>query len=187
VASFRYRGSPAGSTAVRECVQVRVRVRDAATVEGECVSSVVDPGLLSLIGKAAAPQTQLVTRRDIRKYSVATAQRQRKYLDGDEAPPMFHVALFWPVLPLDELSANGVAIDPMFPDIPGRRPMAGGLKIDFHRPLKPGDELTATRMLTNIYSKQGSNGSLIFVEVTMTVIDSAGEIVLTEKTTRIMK
>jgi hydroxyacyl-ACP dehydratase HTD2-like protein with hotdog domain len=176
-----------GGPAARTSAQVRVTARHAATVEGECVSSVVDPGLLSLIGKTAAPQTQLVTRRDIRKYAVATGQRQRKYLDGDEAPPMFHVALFWPVLPLEELSANGVAIDAMFPDIPGRRPMAGGLKIDFRRPLKPGDELTATRALTNIFAKQGSNGSLIFVEVTMTVIDAAGELVLTEKTTRIMK
>jgi hydroxyacyl-ACP dehydratase HTD2-like protein with hotdog domain len=135
----------------------------------------------------AAPQTQLVTRRDIRKYSVATGQRQRRYLDGDEAPPMFHVALFWPVLPLDELAGNGVAIDPLFPDIPGKRPMAGGLKIDFHRPMRPGDELTATRALTNIYSKQGSTGTLFFVEVTMNVVDGAGDPVLTEKTTRIMR
>jgi hydroxyacyl-ACP dehydratase HTD2-like protein with hotdog domain len=147
----------------------------------------VGPELLSLIGKTAEPQTQLVTRRDIRKYSIATGQRQQKYLDGDEAPPMFHVALFWPVLPLEELSANGVAIDAMFPDIPGRRPMAGGLKIDFRRPMRPGDQLTAMRTLTNIYSKQGSTGTLFFIEVTMKVVDAEGELVLSEKTTRIMR
>ena len=151
------------------------------------MSTAVGPELLALIGTKAVPQTQLVTRRDIRKYSVATGQRQRRYLEGDEAPPMFHVALFWPVLPLDELAANGVAIDPLFPDIPGKRPMAGGLKIDFRRPMRPGDELTATRTLTNIYSKQGSTGTLFFVEVTMNVVDAAGEVVLTEKTTRIMR
>ncbi len=143
--------------------------------------------LLALIGTSAAPQTQLVTRRDIRKYSIATGQRQQRYLDGDEAPPMFHVALFWPVLPLSELAANGVAIDPLFPDVPGKRPMAGGLKIDFRLPLRPGDELTATRTLTNIYEKQGSSGSLVFVEVTMRVHNPQGELVLTEMTTRIMK
>jgi hydroxyacyl-ACP dehydratase HTD2-like protein with hotdog domain len=143
--------------------------------------------LLALIGTSASPQTQLVTRRDIRKYSVATGQRQQRYLDGDEAPPMFHVSLFWPVLPLDQLGANGVAIDPLFPDVPGKRPMAGGLKIDFRLPMRPGDELTATRTLTNIYEKQGSSGSLVFVEVTMQVQNPKGELVLTEKTTRIMK
>jgi polyvinyl alcohol dehydrogenase (cytochrome) len=35
------------------------------------VSTAVGPELLALIGTQAAPQTQLVTRRDIRKYSVA--------------------------------------------------------------------------------------------------------------------
>ena len=148
---------------------------------------VLDSDLLARIGTSAAPQTQLVTRRDIRKYSVATGQRQQRYLDGDEAPPMFHVALFWPVLPLTELSANGVAIDPLFPDVPGKRPMAGGIKIDFRLPLRPGDELTATRTLTNIYEKSGSTGSLVFIEVTMQVHNARGELVLTEKTTRIMR
>jgi len=100
------------------------------------VTTCVGPELLALIGTSAAPQTQLVTRRDIRKYSVATGQRLRKYVDGDEAPPMFHVALFWPVVPLDQLSENGVAIDPLFPDVPGKRPMAGGLKIDFRLPIR---------------------------------------------------
>jgi len=148
---------------------------------------VLDSDLLARIGTSAAPQTQLVTRRDIRKYSVATGQRQQRYLDGDEAPPMFHVALFWPVLPLTELSANGVAIDPLFPDVPGKRPMAGGIKIDFRLPLRPGDELTATRTLTNIYEKSGSTGALVFIEVTMQVHNARGELVLTEKTTRIMR
>ena len=148
---------------------------------------VLDSDLLARIGTSAAPQTQLVTRRDIRKYSVATGQRQQRYLDGDEAPPMFHVALFWPVLPLTELSANGVAIDPLFPDVPGKRPMAGGIKIDFRLPLRPGDELTATRTLTNIYEKSGSTGSLVFIEVTMQVHNARGELVLTEKTPRIMR
>ena len=151
------------------------------------MNTVLGPELLGLIGTKAEPQTELVTRRDIRKYSVATAQRLRKYRDGDEAPPMFHVALFWPVLPLAELDRNGVAIDPLFPNVPGKRPMAGGLKIDFRLPIRPGDELTATRTLTNIYGKQGSSGSLVFVEVTMRVTNTAGELVLTEKTTRIMR
>ena len=148
---------------------------------------VLDSDLLARIGTSAAPHTQLVTRRDRRKYSVATGQRQQRYLDGDEAPPMFHVALFWPVLPLTELSANGVAIDPLFPDVPGKRPMAGGIKIDFRLPLRPGDELTATRTLTNISEKSGSTGSLVFIEVTMQVHNARGELVLTEKTTRIMR
>jgi hydroxyacyl-ACP dehydratase HTD2-like protein with hotdog domain len=129
----------------------------------------------------------LVTRKDIRKYSIATGQRLRKYLDGDVAPPMFHLALFWPVLPMDQLSPDGVAIDKMFPEVPLKRALAGGLRVEYHRPIKPGDLLTCTRTLTNIYEKRGASGPLIFVEVTMQVVNEQDELVLIEKTTRILR
>jgi len=151
------------------------------------MSGTLDAAVLAQIGTRSEPQTEVVTRRDIRKYSVATAQRLRRYVDGDEAPPLFHVALFWPIVPMAQLHPDGVATDPMFPQIPGRRPMAGGLKIEYQRPIRPGDVLTSTRTLTNIYEKQGSSGSLVFVEVVMTVVDAKGELVLTEQTTRIMR
>ena len=46
------------------------------------------PGLInaelrSQVGFSPEARTELVTRRDIRKYAVATNQRQQKYLDGD--------------------------------------------------------------------------------------------------------
>jgi hydroxyacyl-ACP dehydratase HTD2-like protein with hotdog domain len=151
------------------------------------MAALLSPALLAQIGNRSEPQTELVTRKDIRKYSIASGQRLRRYLDGDVAPPMFHVALFWPVLPTEELNPDGVATDEMFPPVPLKRAMAGGLKIEYHRPIRPGDMLTATRTLTNIYEKQGSSGPLIFLEVTMKVVDTQGELVLTEKTTRIQR
>jgi acyl dehydratase len=65
--------------------------------------------------------------------------------------------------------------------------MAGGLEITYHRPIKPGDWLTATRTLTDIYEKSGRSGALIFYEVLMEVRDDAGNPVVSEKTTRILR
>ena len=143
--------------------------------------------LLANIGKSAEPKTELVTRRDIRKYSVATGQRMDKFLAGDEAPPMFHISLFWDVVEIEQLTPDGISIDALIPELPLQRAMAGGLKIDYHQPVFPGDILTATRTLTDLYEKQGSKGPLIFYEVTMEVTNETGEPVLTEKTTRIMR
>lgn len=151
------------------------------------MGSSLDPELLAHIGSRSGPQTELVTRRDIRKYAIATGQRSRRYLDGDEAPATFHVALFWPVVPLEELARDGVALDPMFPRVPGKRPMAGGLRIEYHRPIRPGDVLSSTRTLRDIYEKQGSSGSLVFIEVVTEVTDAAGAAVLTETATRIYR
>ena len=109
------------------------------------MSGLLSPELLANIGKTSAPRLELVTRKDIRKYAIATQQRDRRFLDGDEAPPMFYLALFWPVPENDQLSPDGVAIDPLLPEFPLKRAMAGGLHIDYHRSIHPGDVLQATR------------------------------------------
>ena len=151
------------------------------------MSGLVGPELLAHVGRTSAPQLELVTRKDIRKYAIATSQREARFLDGDEAPPMFYLALFWPVPSMDELSTDGVAVDPLLPEFPLKRAMAGGLHIEYHRPIRPGDVLMATRELAAIYEKQGSSGPLIFYEILMRVVDRLGEPVVTEKTTRILR
>jgi len=151
------------------------------------MSDLLTPQLLSNIGKSAPPIKELVTRRDIRKYSVATEQRLEKYLNGSEAPPMFHIALFWDVVEQDKLIEDGLSIDTLLPEFPLKRAMAGGWKIDYHRPIYPGDELVSSRTLTDIYEKSGSRGPLIFYEITTNIETDSGEPVLTEKITRILR
>jgi hydroxyacyl-ACP dehydratase HTD2-like protein with hotdog domain len=151
------------------------------------MSELLSPELLANIGRSSQPRQELVARREIRKYAIATSQRQRKFLDGDEAPPMFHLALFWELVELDQLTPDGVSIDSLLPRFPLERAMAGGLKIDYHQPIMAGDLLTASRTLTDIYEKQGSQGPLIFYEVVMEVVNESGVPVLTEKTTRILR
>ncbi|MFJ5757714.1 MaoC family dehydratase N-terminal domain-containing protein [Neobacillus sp. NPDC093182] len=151
------------------------------------MSQLLSDELLANIGRSSQTRKEIVTRRDIRKYSIATGQRRKKYLEGDEAPPMFHVSLFWDVVEMDQLSPDGVSIDPLLPEFPLKKAMAGGLKIEYHQPIVPGDWLTATRTLTDIYEKQGSKGPLIFYEITIEVVNGSGEKVLTEITTRILR
>tara|TARA_B110000977_G_C10897057_1_gene423739 strand:- start:303 stop:755 length:453 start_codon:yes stop_codon:yes gene_type:complete len=149
--------------------------------------SVLTPDLLANIGRKSEPKREIVTRRDIRKYAVATGNRQRKYLDGDLAPPMFHVPLFWDVVELDQLTPDGVSVDSLLPKFPLEKAMAGGLKIEYHKPIRPGDWLTSTRTLTDIYEKSGRSGALIFYEVIMDVVNDDQELVIREKTTRILR
>ena len=139
------------------------------------------------IGRSQPPIHIEVTRRDIQKYSVATEQRQRKFLDGDEAPPMFLFGLLRPVLPLDSLGRDGIAQDEFLPDFPLKRIMAGGTEMTYHRPLCPGDKLIATKVLADIQEKNGSSGPLIFVSYDLTVETENGEVVVEERSTRIIR
>ena len=151
------------------------------------MGNLLTPELLSNIGRQAPIQKELVTRRDIRKYAIATDQRLRKYLDGDEAPPMYYIALFWRLAELDQLSEDGLTKDPLIPEFPLKRVMAGGLEIEFHSTMHPGDWVIANRTLTDLYEKQGRSGPLIFFEVTLEVETEGGEPVLTEKAMCILR
>ena len=151
------------------------------------MSALLTPEMLAHVGRQRPPRTEVVTRRDIRKYAVATGQRLRKYLDGDEAPPLFHVALFWDVVERDALSADGVSVDPLLPALPLTRAMAGGIAVRYQRPVRPGDTLVARRTLTDLYEKAGRSGALLFYDVTLEITLDSGEPVLTERTTRLLR
>lgn len=147
----------------------------------------ITPELRAAVGRGSKPRHESVSRRDIRHYAAATRQRDPKYLAGDEAPPLFYTALFWPEAPLDQLRADGLTRDDLVPPLPLPRVMAGGVSVRFERPIRPGDQLVAYRTLKSIREKSGHSGPLIFVEVEMRVETDAGEPVLTETTTRIAR
>ena len=151
------------------------------------MSDLLTPEILSHVGRSLAPITQVVTRRDIRKYSVATRQRQKKYLDGDEAPPLYHIALFWDVVEIERMSPDGISQDPLIPELPLKRAMAGGVRVEYRRPIVPGDVLVGTRTLNRIWDKQGSQGPLIFYEMELRLETEEGAPVLTETTPRIVR
>jgi 3-methylfumaryl-CoA hydratase len=151
------------------------------------VSGMIDDAARAWIGRSQPPVTVEVTRRDIQKYAVATEQRRQKYIDGDEAPPMFLFGLLRPVVPMDQLGPDGIARDEFLPEFPLKRIMAGGTKMTFHHSINAGDTLTATRSLADIQEKQGSTGPLIFVSYNLKVENEAGELVVEELTTRIVR
>ena len=140
------------------------------------------------IGKADPASTVEVSRRDIIKYAVATEQTQRKYLDGDEAPPMFIFNLFGTITGLENLRPDGLARGGgKGPRLPLQRVMAGGTELRLYRPIKPGDRLTGIQSITDMYEKQGSTGPLIFTVRTLSVTSDSGEPVLDEIQTGIAR
>jgi 3-methylfumaryl-CoA hydratase len=133
------------------------------------------------IGREGEPVTVEVSRRDIVKYAIATEQRLEKYLRGDEAPPMFVFNLFGALRPIAELRADGLARGQgAGPSLPLKRVMAGGSELIQHRPIRPGDRLTATSRITDLTEKSGAQGPLIFTVRSMRVVDASGAPVLEE-------
>ena len=147
--------------------------------------SLISNEMRAWIGRAAPPVVFEVTRRDIIKYALATEQRTPRFLNGDEAPPMFLFGADRPLTAPSELGPDGLRADSLIPVLPLKRVMAGGIRQRYYRPLRPGDVLTIARRITDIYEKQGSSGALIFVVYEIKVTDASGQLVLEETQTRI--
>jgi 3-methylfumaryl-CoA hydratase len=141
----------------------------------------------ALIGQSDPPITVEVSRREISKYAIATEQRNPRFIAGDEAPPMFFFGLMRPIVAIDKLRNDGLSPTTAMPDLPLNRTMAGGTKMQLHRPMRAGDELIVTRTLKDIYEKSGRQGPLIFILHELAVVTSGGEPVLEEIQTRIMR
>ena len=140
------------------------------------------------IGREGAPVEVEVSRRDIIKYAIATEQVLEKYLLGDEAPPMFIFNLFGTLRQLHELRDDGLPRGQAAgPKLPLPRVMAGGTEMTLHRAIRPGDVLTGTQRIVEMYEKDGSQGPLIFTVRELRVVDAAGVAVLEERQTGIAR
>ena len=151
------------------------------------MAGLLDETTLGFIGRSAPERRETATRRDIRRYAMATHQTDPTYLAGEEAPPLYYTALFWPEAPLDRLRPDGLTQDLLIPRLPLPRVMAGGVRVRFSRAIRPGDTLIANRKILDIREKQGRSGALIFIDVETQIETEAGEPVLTEVATTLAR
>jgi 3-methylfumaryl-CoA hydratase len=150
--------------------------------------SIVTDEIRSKIGASLPPFQFQINRNDVRKYAVATGQRQTRFLSGDEAPLLFLFSALMPVLPLDKLRPDGhVPDNPLIPELPLKRIMAGGSEFDVRGRLRAGDILTCTQTLVDIYEKQGAEGPLVFLVFENRFDNEKGESVVIERLTRIAR
>ena len=129
-----------------------------------CVMELLTAEHTKLIGKVSLPLKVDINRSDIIKYSIATEQLQEKYLKGNEAPLMFIFNLFTPLVPLATLGLDGLNTQKSLNvNLPLKRVMAGGTKINTFKNIYPGDKLTGISKIKNLYEKKGKSGPLIFM------------------------
>ncbi len=112
-----------------------------------------------------------VTAAQIRRYAVAAGETNPRYTTANDAelvaPPTFVVAL------------RGRRFMPTnLPNL-GRRGMDAGKDIEFGAPIRPGDVLTASSSIHDIYEKTGRSGSMVFVVLRAVVTNQRGESVAT--------
>jgi acyl dehydratase len=146
---------------------------------------------LAAIGRATE-HTFDVTARDIRRFADAIGDPDPLYRDeeyargtvhgGIVAPPLFCHALAFEDVPAEQLREDGLPAELDVP-LPASRAVGGGSCFDVGAPIRPGDRVTARKVIDDIYAKPGSSGDLVFVVLATTYTNQHGEVVAHERAT----
>ncbi|WP_088279679.1 MaoC family dehydratase N-terminal domain-containing protein [Ideonella sp. A 288] len=96
-------------------------------------------------------------------------------LPGQDAPPLAHWLYFLPLARQSEIGPDGHARRGGFlPPVPLPRRMWAGGRLEFHHPLRVGDEITRLSRIKSIDAKAGRSGTLVFVTVRHEVSNAQG-------------
>ena len=96
-------------------------------------------------------------------------------LPGTDLPPLWHWLYFLPLARHSEIGPDGHPKRGGFlPPVPLPRRMWAGGRLDFHHPLRLGDEITRSSRITGVDIKHGRSGALVFVTVRHEIANARG-------------
>ena len=143
--------------------------------------------LKEALGRAQEPAMELVTRRDIRKYAIATGQREARYLEGSEAPPRFHATLLRPLGSLEDIGPEGSLPDPLLGSLPFEVIGSGRTNTQYFQPIRCGDYLVIQRKLTGARPAANASPHRWVCETTWIVESDYGAPVVIETTEHFLR
>jgi hypothetical protein len=141
--------------------------------------------LTELIGTDLGTQTIVIEQGPVRAFASALRDDPDRYTgDGATTPPTWPFSMaYWGAmgakapagLPLDKLRG------------PGRMILHGEQEFEFHRSPRVGERLTGAGRISDVYEKDTSSATMEFYVREMAWTDSAGEPVVTERFTMIVR
>jgi 3-methylfumaryl-CoA hydratase len=121
--------------------------------------------LSAWIGRSETRQ-DLVTAAPLAMLSATLDRDDPAPAAGGPVPPLWHWLYFTPLARQSEIGADGHPRRGGFlPPVALPRRMWAGGRLDFHDPLRVGDEATRVSRIASVDVKQGRSGTLVFVTV----------------------
>ncbi len=135
------------------------------------------------IGVASEPCSLEVEKGDVMRYARATGETDLLFLDeaaargtrygGIVAPPTYLIVMR-PQL------AGRLNLESPYP-----KSLDGGTRWTYVAPIRPGDRITATAKLVELYEREGRLGTMLFQVIEIEYTDQFGQRVVSERDTHI--
>ena len=138
-------------------------MRAAIDVESEPLTHDVEKGAIIKFAEAIGDTNPI--------FNDEVAARQSKY-GGMIAPPTF----------LRSMSAGALKVDFR---IPYSANLDGGSEWEYFEPIRPGDRITVTTKIADLYERAGRLGNMLFMVRETNYVNQFGNTVATQRTTGI--
>lgn len=133
-----------------------------------------------LIGKAGKPYTVEVEKCHIRQFAQAIGDTNPLYSDEEFAKKTVHGGIIAP--PTFPIAMSEESDEDLDLGLEYSRMLHGEQRFIYTRPIRPGDVLTCQLKVTDVYEREGKNGTMEFIVMDTEMTDAAGAHVVTSRT-----
>ena len=138
-------------------------MRAAVGVESESLTHEVEKGAIAKFAQAIGDDNPL--------YTDEEAARRSRY-GGIIAPPTFFRSMPSGPMKVDVSSPYSANLD-------------GGSEWEYFEPVRPGDRITVTTMVSNVFERAGRLGNMLFIQRETKYVNQFGSTVAIQRTTGI--
>ena len=144
--------------------------------------SVITPEMRAAVGVESEPYTNEIEKGAIVKFARAIGDANPIYTDEEAARRSRYGGLVAPPTFFRSLRSGPMKVDVKSP-YPAN--LDGGSEWEYYEPARPGDRITVTHKISNIFERPGRLGNMLFIQRETKYVNQFGTTVAIQRTTGI--
>ena len=144
--------------------------------------SVITPEMRAAVGVESEPYTNEIEKGAIVKFARAIGDANPIYTDEEAARRSRYGGLVAPPTFFRSLRSGPMKVDVKSP-YPAN--LDGGSEWEYYEPTRPGDRITVTHKISNIFERPGRLGNMLFIQRETKYVNQFGTTVAIQRTTGI--
>ena len=144
--------------------------------------SVITPEMRAAVGVESEPYTNEIEKGAIIKFARAIGDTNPIYTDEEAARRSRYGGLVAPPTVFRSLRSGPMKVNV---ESPYPANLDGGSEWEYYEPARPGDRITVTHKISNIFERPGRLGNMLFIQRETKYVNQFGTTVAIQRTTGI--
>ena len=144
--------------------------------------SAITPEMRAAVGVESEPYTNDVEKGAIIKFARAIGDSNPIYTDEEAARNSRYGGIVAPPTFFRSMRSGAMKVDVQNPYSAN---LDGGSEWEYYEPVRPGDRITVTTMISNIFERAGRLGNMVFIQRETRYVNQFDTLVAIQRTTGI--